>query len=163
MLADPIGIYQLLDAVTRSVSVDDTLSNNDLRGLGFEMRSFRSSRVQFVIAPVSRIGRQGAHSVSLLEDARAAELWMRCTTMPWAPTSSGTPRTRLGNCRAERSVGPAAAQHRVQRLPQDAQVERHRPVLDVAQVEPDHFLPGQGAGEPAEVQRRPANYTRARS
>jgi hypothetical protein len=75
LLADPIGIYQLLDAVSRSVSVDDTLSNNDLRGLGLEMRSLRSSNVQFVIAPVNRVGRQGARSVSQLDDARGAELW----------------------------------------------------------------------------------------
>jgi LCP family protein required for cell wall assembly len=67
LLADPIGVYQLLDAVSRSMSVDDTLSNNDLRQLGLEMRSLRSSNVQFVIAPVNRIGR--------LDDARAAELW----------------------------------------------------------------------------------------
>ena len=59
MLADPIGIYQLLDAVTRSVSVDDTLSNNDLRGLGFEQQPARVAFaavsawiVGFLIVPV---------------------------------------------------------------------------------------------------------------
>ncbi len=75
LLDDPIGIYGLLDAVTRAMSVDDTLSNNDLRGLGLEMRSLRTSGVQFVVAPVRGLGRQGPQSVAYLDEARAAELW----------------------------------------------------------------------------------------
>ena len=57
------------------MSVDDTLSNNDLRALGVEMRGLRTSNMQFLLAPVRGIGRQGVVSVAYLDDARGAELW----------------------------------------------------------------------------------------
>src|SRR3954447_18303925 len=41
------------------------------------------------------------------------------------------------------SVRPARRQDGEDRLPEDLQVERERPVLDVVEVEPDAVLPGQ--------------------
>ena len=75
LLANPTGIYELLDAGSRAVSVDDTLSNNDLRGLALELRALHTSDVQFLAAPVSGVGKQGVRSVAYLDDVRALELW----------------------------------------------------------------------------------------
>ena len=75
LLADPTGIYELLDAGSRAVSVDDTLSNNDLRGLALDLRALHTSDVQFLAAPVSGVGQQGVQSVAYLDDVRAVELW----------------------------------------------------------------------------------------
>src|SRR5688500_8273659 len=43
------------------------------------------------------------------------------------------------------SVGPLTGHDGTYRLPQDRRVEGERPVLDVAQVQPDRFLPRQVA------------------
>src|SRR5215472_1262731 len=51
------------------------------------------------------------------------------------------PRTSGGA--GEGSVRTVPAGDCRPRLPQDEQVERERPVLDVAKVQPDRFLPGQ--------------------
>ena len=75
LLADPVRLYRLLDAVSRSVSIDDTLSNGGIRELGIEMRGLRPSGVTFLGAPVRGLGREGAQSVVYLDDARSAELW----------------------------------------------------------------------------------------
>jgi LCP family protein required for cell wall assembly len=75
MLADPVQLYQLLDAVSRSVSVDDTLSNGGIRELGLEMRGLRPSGLTFVGAPVHGLGREGDQSVVYLDETRSADLW----------------------------------------------------------------------------------------
>jgi LCP family protein required for cell wall assembly len=75
LLADPVRLYRLLDAVSRSVSIDDTLSNGGMRELGIEMRGLRPSGVTFLGAPVRGLGREGAQSVVYLDDGRSAELW----------------------------------------------------------------------------------------
>jgi LCP family protein required for cell wall assembly len=80
VLADPVKLYRLLDAVSRSVSIDDTLSNGGIRGLGIEMSGLRPSGVTFLGAPVRGLGREGAQSVVYLDDARAAELWDALTS-----------------------------------------------------------------------------------
>lgn len=80
LLADPVRLYRLLDAVSRSVSIDDTLSNGGMRELGIEMRGLRPSGVTFLGAPVRGLGREGAQSVVYLDDARSAELWDALTS-----------------------------------------------------------------------------------
>jgi LCP family protein required for cell wall assembly len=74
-LADPVRCYRLLDAITRSVSVDDTLTNGGLRDLAVEMRGMQPSGVEFVGAPVAGTGREGPQSVVYLDAGRSAQLW----------------------------------------------------------------------------------------
>lgn len=74
-LTDPLAIYDLLDATSRSVSVDDGLSNGGLRSLAFELRDLRPGQVTFVSAPVRGLGREGAQSVVYLDAARSTALW----------------------------------------------------------------------------------------
>ena len=74
-LSDPIALYGLIDATSRSVGVDDTLGNGALRSLAFGLRGLRPSAVTFLNAPVAGLGREGAQSVVYLDDSRSTDLW----------------------------------------------------------------------------------------
>lgn len=74
MLSDVAGLYRLLDATTKSVGVDDTLTNGGLRTLALQLRGLRADSVRFVRAPIAGFGREGQQSVDYL-DPRAADLW----------------------------------------------------------------------------------------
>lgn len=69
------ALYELADATTKTVSVDDTLTNNGLRGLAFDLRDLRPGGVTFLTAPVRGIGMEGAQSVVYLDDTAAPALW----------------------------------------------------------------------------------------
>ena len=77
---DVLKRLAFLAALTRSVSVDATLTNSGLRLLAFDVRP---QQVVFLTAPVRGAGSEGGQSVVLLNDARAATLW--------AALRSGTP------------------------------------------------------------------------
>jgi len=72
---DPAGFYGLLDAATRSVGVDDTLTNGGIRSLALEMTGLRASGVTFLLAPVTGLGQEGDQSVVYLDRETAGELW----------------------------------------------------------------------------------------
>lgn len=74
-LGDPLGLYALADATSRSVSVDDTLSNGGLRALVLGVRGLRSDAVTFASAPVRGIDREGTRSVVRLDAERGRRLW----------------------------------------------------------------------------------------
>jgi LCP family protein required for cell wall assembly len=75
LLADPIQLIRLLDALSHALSVDETLSNGNLQDLGLQMRGLRTSAVQFLVAPVQGLGREGGQAVVHLDKGRSAELW----------------------------------------------------------------------------------------
>ena len=75
LLADPIQLLRLLDALSRAVSVDETLSNGSLQELGLQMHGLRTSAVQFLVCPTAGLGQEGGQSVVYLDDSRSAELW----------------------------------------------------------------------------------------
>lgn len=75
MLANPPRALRLADSVARAVSVDDSLSNGDLRSLVLSLRGLRPGAVKFVTAPVRGFGREGRASVVYLDGARAGQLW----------------------------------------------------------------------------------------
>lgn len=74
-LDDPVGLYQLLDAASEFVSVDDTLTNGGLRGVTQKLRGLPPESVFFLRAPVARTGHEGVQSVVYLDDSQATELW----------------------------------------------------------------------------------------
>jgi LCP family protein required for cell wall assembly len=74
-LSDPLRSYELLNAITRWVSVDDTLTNSGLRTLAMDLRGLSGDNVTFLTAPVAGLGREGAQSVVYLDADRGAELW----------------------------------------------------------------------------------------
>jgi len=74
-LGNPVGLYELVDATSRTVSVDDTLSNGGLRQLALDLRGLRADTVSFTSTPVSGLGREGAQSVVYLDADRNGQLW----------------------------------------------------------------------------------------
>lgn len=71
-LTDPMATWDLLDAVSRSVRLDDTLTNGGLRTLAVELRGVRPGDFTLLAAPVvDPAGPAGAAEL----DARATELW----------------------------------------------------------------------------------------
>jgi LCP family protein required for cell wall assembly len=75
MMSDPTRWGSLLDAVTKTVSVDDGLSNGDIRGLLWSSRNLRAKNVQFMTAPVTGTGREGRQSVVFLDKTKGIALW----------------------------------------------------------------------------------------
>ncbi len=73
--SNPVQTYKLLEAVTKAVSVDNGLSDADLRSLAFSMRDIRSGGVNFMTAPVTGTGMEGEESVVYLDQVRCGQLW----------------------------------------------------------------------------------------
>jgi LCP family protein required for cell wall assembly len=95
-LSDPVRAYGLADTLTRWVGVDETLSNNDLRSLIWDLRGLQSSGIEFLTAPVTGTGMEGDQSVVYLDQERDNELWFAMNTDAvgtWAAThpSAGLP------------------------------------------------------------------------
>lgn len=82
-LSNPLKLRKLLDQVTDVVSVDDRLSNADLRDLVWGMRGVRSGDMVFMNAPVAGFDQIKGQSVVLLDDNVTDLLWqaMRTDTM----------------------------------------------------------------------------------
>jgi LCP family protein required for cell wall assembly len=74
-LSNPVETYRLLDAMSASVSVDDTLTNNGLASLAVSARGLQASGITYLNAPVAGTGRQGAEAVVYLDARRSTELW----------------------------------------------------------------------------------------
>jgi anionic cell wall polymer biosynthesis LytR-Cps2A-Psr (LCP) family protein len=74
-LSNPIETYHLLDAMSQSVSVDDTLTNNGLASLALSARGLQASAISYLNTPISGFGREGVQAVVYVDATRAAELW----------------------------------------------------------------------------------------
>jgi LCP family protein required for cell wall assembly len=81
--SNPVKLKHTLDQVTSVVSVDDRLSDGDLRSLLWNMRTVRSSDMVFMNAPVAGFDTVRKQSVVLLDPNGTADLWeaMRNDTM----------------------------------------------------------------------------------
>jgi LCP family protein required for cell wall assembly len=81
--SNPLKLKRALDQVTSVVSVDDKLSDGDLRGLVWDMRGVRSKDMVFMNAPVAGFDTIQKQSVVLLDANATSELWeaMRNDTM----------------------------------------------------------------------------------
>ena len=95
-LTSPAGTYELLDAASHSVSVDDTLSNGGLRTLASDLNGLDSSDITFVRAPVVGRGWEGNQSVVHLDAARSAELWSALRDNRVATYAASHPADALG-------------------------------------------------------------------
>jgi LCP family protein required for cell wall assembly len=73
----PVGFYNLVDSIAGAVSIDDTLTNNGLRGLGLELSGMRPGLSVFLSAPVSGPVADGGVA---LDPVRAGELWQAVRT-----------------------------------------------------------------------------------
>ena len=73
--------------------MDDTLTNDDLRGLGLELRNIRPVETAFLSAPIGGNAEEGA---VLLDEARAAQLWEAVRTDAVATYAAQNPTDVLG-------------------------------------------------------------------
>jgi len=98
-LSNPLRLARVLDAVTKTVSVDDTLSNSDLRGLALSLRGIRQSDVEFITAPTTGTGYEGSASVVYLDEGRTEQLFeaIRNDEVDAYLDRFGRPDERLGN------------------------------------------------------------------
>lgn len=81
--SNPLTLKHTLDQVTSVVSVDDKLSDGDLRDLVWNMRKVRSKDMVFMNAPVAGFDTIQRQSVVLLDPNGTSALWeaMRNDTM----------------------------------------------------------------------------------
>jgi anionic cell wall polymer biosynthesis LytR-Cps2A-Psr (LCP) family protein len=75
LLGDPLKLFRLLDALSKAVSVDETLTSAGMDGLGLQMRGLRTSTTQFAVSPVRAIGREDGQTVIYLDEPRSEQLW----------------------------------------------------------------------------------------
>jgi LCP family protein required for cell wall assembly len=89
----PLGLYELADSASGAVAVDDTLSNNDLRWLVFDMRGMRAGETVFLSAPIAGPAEGGGVTI---DPGRAAELWQAVRTDAVAGYGDRYPTDVLG-------------------------------------------------------------------
>lgn len=83
LLDDPLDLPDLLDALTGSISVDDRLSNSDLRDLVWGLRKLRGDDVRFMTVPISELRNIAGQDAVVLAPEQSAFLWenLRADTM----------------------------------------------------------------------------------
>lgn len=74
-LRDPLGLPDLLDALTAAVSVDDRMSNGDLRDLAWSLRRVHGDDVKFLTAPVSELKTIQGQDAAILAPEQSKFLW----------------------------------------------------------------------------------------
>ncbi len=67
--------FHLVSAVTKSLAVDDTLSNWGLAKTAFGLRNLSTSNSTFMTAPVSGFGTKQGQSVTFLDRHLSPKLW----------------------------------------------------------------------------------------
>jgi LCP family protein required for cell wall assembly len=74
-LTNPLGTARMLDAVTRTVSVDDRMSNGDLRDLLLGLRHLNESGAQFATAPIIRSEMIHGQYALILDQVKLRAMW----------------------------------------------------------------------------------------
>jgi hypothetical protein len=72
---NPKKAYDLLDIITRHLTVDSGFSGSELRGLALDLARMPSSDLTFFTAPVAGLGKEGAQSVVRLDKRKGRGLW----------------------------------------------------------------------------------------
>jgi LCP family protein required for cell wall assembly len=79
-LVNPLKLNAFLEASTRAVSVDESLTISRLRSLALQFRSVRASDLVFLTAPVAGAGTEGRQSVVYLDRAKGQPLYQALAT-----------------------------------------------------------------------------------
>lgn len=74
-LTNPLGTARMLDAVTRTVSVDDRMSNGDLRDLLLGLRHLNESGARFATAPIIRSEMIHGQYALILDQVKLRAMW----------------------------------------------------------------------------------------
>jgi anionic cell wall polymer biosynthesis LytR-Cps2A-Psr (LCP) family protein len=72
---DPLKLNRVLGSVSDTVSVDNTLSNNDLRVLALSLRNLRRDDLTFATAPVAGLDTIDGQSIVRLDEQRGQVFW----------------------------------------------------------------------------------------
>ena len=99
LLADPIQLFRLLDALSHAISVDETLSDGSLQELGLQMRGLRTSAVQFLACPTTGLAQENGQTVVHVDEVRSAELWQALRADTVAEYARRYPGSRLAGPR----------------------------------------------------------------
>jgi LCP family protein required for cell wall assembly len=79
-LANPLKLNALLEAFTKTVSVDESLTVSRLRALALQFRSVRAGDIVSVTAPVVGTGTEGRQSVVYLDRTKGRSLYRALRT-----------------------------------------------------------------------------------
>jgi anionic cell wall polymer biosynthesis LytR-Cps2A-Psr (LCP) family protein len=79
-LANPLKLNAFLEASTKAVSVDESLTISRLRSLALQFRSLGAGDLDFVTAPVAGMGTEGRQSVVYLDRAKSQRLYRALRT-----------------------------------------------------------------------------------
>jgi LCP family protein required for cell wall assembly len=74
-LRDPGRVYGFAAELTRWITVDDTLTNDQLRTIAMRLPALGADGITFLTTPVSGLGREGSQSVVYLDAVRCDPLW----------------------------------------------------------------------------------------
>jgi LCP family protein required for cell wall assembly len=74
-VSNPLKLDRFLSAMTKSISVDDSVSAGKLRSLALSLRGVRPGDVTFLTAPNAGTGQRGKQSVVLLDKAKSQALF----------------------------------------------------------------------------------------
>jgi LCP family protein required for cell wall assembly len=74
-LANPLKLNALLEALTKAVSLDESLTISMLRTMALQFRSVRPGDVVFATAPVAGTGTEGRQSVVYLDPVKGQQLY----------------------------------------------------------------------------------------
>lgn len=81
---EPVRTYRLLDAATKSVTVDETMTEATMRSLSTSLLNLDGADVAFLTAPVRGTGTtttsEGKLSVVYLDESRCTDLWTALRT-----------------------------------------------------------------------------------
>jgi LCP family protein required for cell wall assembly len=79
-LTNPLRLNAFLDAATKAVSADESLTTSTLRSLALQFRSVRPGDLVFVTAPVAGMGTEGRQSVVYLDRTKGQPLYRALRT-----------------------------------------------------------------------------------
>jgi LCP family protein required for cell wall assembly len=79
-LANPLKLNAFLEASTKAMSVDESLTTSRLRSLALQFRSVHAGDIDFLTAPVAGTGTEGRQSVVYLDRARGRPLYRALRT-----------------------------------------------------------------------------------
>jgi LCP family protein required for cell wall assembly len=90
-LSNPLQLNAFLEASTRAVSVDDSVTISSLRSLALQLRSVRADDIVFMTAPIAGTGTEGSQSVVYLDQAQSRPLYraLRSDTLEEYVASAG--------------------------------------------------------------------------
>ena len=75
-VGNPVKFTRTLEAVVHNLTIDETWTNGDLRGLALDLRGLGTKDVRFVTLPFARYGDDPElGSINIIDEARSTLLW----------------------------------------------------------------------------------------